>query len=109
MCKGIIAPKIEISTKTTVEESLCTQLHEQCSAFVVNPKVVSSTVKARPPCQHQKKVCHSVGYHKSRKYQCGTKGAGKEKPRFQFRRAEQNLLGRKPVGLEDGDRVCKGR
>lgn len=107
LLKGIIAPKIEISTKTTIEETLCTQQHKKCSAFVVNPKLVASNLKTRPPRLRQKKVCHSLGYHKARKYPGGAKE--KTKPPFQYRRADDRMLLRTPKGLDRRDSIRKCR
>lgn len=64
--KGIIAPKIEMSTITSIEESVCTKHHRKCSAFVVNPKTVTSDgpLRGKGGNARQKKVCHSIGYHR---------------------------------------------
>ncbi|XP_076663054.1 uncharacterized protein LOC143366134 isoform X3 [Andrena cerasifolii] len=63
---GIIAPKIEISTKTVIEEVVGVCAEKVSGAYVVNPKTINSQ---RTPCAHrrrpvqgiirQRRVCHS--------------------------------------------------
>ncbi|KAJ8928144.1 hypothetical protein NQ314_019324 [Rhamnusium bicolor] len=58
--KGTLAPKLEVSTKTTVEETLCDN-SEIANSVIANPKCLISTQlpqrKSRP-----KRVCHSVAF-----------------------------------------------
>lgn len=75
---------------------------------MVNPKVVTSHLKTRSPFLHQKKVCHSYAYHRSRKPGCD--GLAKEiKPPFVYKKPEEELLARKPKGLERNEPICKCR
>ncbi|KAF7987798.1 hypothetical protein HCN44_003661 [Aphidius gifuensis] len=65
---GIIAPKIEISTRTIVEEVFGICELDIASNNIINPKLINSKAK---PCIHkkstnegvirQRKVCHSYG------------------------------------------------
>ncbi|XP_076231575.1 uncharacterized protein LOC143177500 isoform X2 [Calliopsis andreniformis] len=62
---GIIAPKIEISTKTTIEEVIGVYDENVGEAYVINPK----TINSKRTCAHrkrpakgiirQRRVCHS--------------------------------------------------
>lgn len=64
MCwQGIIAPKLEVSTRTTIEEKLCVSEDQSCEPYVVNPKILCSKSTFRPTLFRQRKVCHSAGYH----------------------------------------------
>ncbi|XP_033211394.1 uncharacterized protein LOC117169235 isoform X2 [Belonocnema kinseyi] len=72
---GILAPKIEVSTKTVVEEVLGICDSNMIGPYIVNPKVIhsknySSINRKHPPkgIIRQRKVCHSRG--KSRQQPC---------------------------------------
>ncbi|XP_066597132.1 spermatogenesis-associated protein 6 [Prorops nasuta] len=64
---GILSPKIELSTKTAVEEVLGLWDTRKSSSYVVNPKVINSKnltcIHRKPETSiiRQKKVCHSQG------------------------------------------------
>ncbi|KAK9732303.1 Spermatogenesis-assoc protein 6 [Popillia japonica] len=93
---GVIAPKVEVCTKTIIEDTICDT--KKCTAYVVNPKVIpskGSQIRSNPI--HQRKVCHSTGYHRSRK--CFPKGKKVIKPPFSYRKVDEGLLARKPQGL----------
>ncbi|XP_063988081.1 spermatogenesis-associated protein 6 [Diachasmimorpha longicaudata] len=74
---GIIAPKIEISTRTVIEEVVGIRDSDIAGSHVINPKLINS--KGRP-CVHrkkppvgivrQRKVCHSQGRPKSPSTRC---------------------------------------
>ncbi|XP_015586386.1 spermatogenesis-associated protein 6 isoform X2 [Cephus cinctus] len=65
---GILAPKIEVSTRTVIEEVIGICDTSLTGAHIVNPKVIHSK---NPPCFHrkrpakgiirQRRVCHSQG------------------------------------------------
>ncbi|KAK0166873.1 hypothetical protein PV327_004347 [Microctonus hyperodae] len=74
---GIIAPKIEISTRTAIEQVEVCELNTN-GAHIINPKLINS--KGRP-CIHrkrpseggiirQKRVCHTQGIPKSPMNRC---------------------------------------
>ncbi|XP_051154643.1 uncharacterized protein LOC127277507 isoform X2 [Leptopilina boulardi] len=65
---GILAPKIEVSTKTMVEEIVGICDSNATGAFVMNPKVIhsknASNINRKQPTKgiiRQRKVCHSKG------------------------------------------------
>jgi hypothetical protein len=59
--QGTIAPKVEVSTKTTIEETLCVCTKPTSSTVVVNPKVLMST-DHKPRGNVCRKVCHSIAF-----------------------------------------------
>lgn len=68
---GILAPKIEVSTKTMVEEVVGICDSNTTGAFVVNPKIIhsknASNINRKHPAKgiiRQRKVCHSKGKSK---------------------------------------------
>ncbi|XP_046743242.1 spermatogenesis-associated protein 6 isoform X2 [Diprion similis] len=69
---GILAPKIEISTRTVIEEVIGICDSTATGAHVVNPKMINSKNAPcfcrKPPSKgiiRQRKVCHSQGRHRS--------------------------------------------
>ncbi|XP_022910273.1 uncharacterized protein [Onthophagus taurus] len=90
---GVIAPKIEVSTKTIIEDVVLDSLNPS----VVNPKVIQSKFyQNHKNSVHLKRVCHSTGYHRYKK--CLPRNRN-QKPPFIVRKVDDNLLGRKPSGL----------
>lgn len=103
---GIIAPKIEISTRTTVEQIVCSNDRAKSSHFEVNPKTIPSNyvprdLKRNKKQPRQKRVCHSVEYHHSRN--CVPNRQFETKPPFVFKKPEDELLSRKPRGMDDNN------
>ncbi|XP_044269625.1 uncharacterized protein LOC123014521 isoform X2 [Tribolium madens] len=99
---GTIAPKVEVSTKTTIEETLCVCTKPTPSTVVVNPKVITSTQRKtrKNVCR---RVCHSVSYsRKKRPFKCG-----KSRPPFCYRKAEDDLILRKPNYETDDKCTCR--
>ncbi|XP_063920451.1 uncharacterized protein LOC135135345 isoform X2 [Zophobas morio] len=88
---GTIAPKVEVSTKTTIEETLCVCTKPSSSQVVVNPKVLMSTLH-KPRRNVCRKVCHSVAYSRRKR----PFKSVKSRPPFCYRRAEDDLILRKP-------------
>ncbi|KAJ8952797.1 hypothetical protein NQ318_008114, partial [Aromia moschata] len=84
---GTIAPKLEVSTKTTIEETVCDLKSEEGSRVI--PKLLTSTIlppkKTRP-----RKVCHSIAFSRAQKH--ASIKEKKSRPPFQYRRAEDNLI-----------------
>ncbi|XP_031352296.1 spermatogenesis associated 6-like protein isoform X1 [Photinus pyralis] len=100
---GIIAPKIEISTRATVEQIVCSNDRAKSSHYVVNPKTIPSNyiprdLKRNNKLPRQKRVCHSVEYHRSRKC-VPNRPQFEAKPPFVFKKPEDELLSRKPQGI----------
>ncbi|KAF5276281.1 hypothetical protein FQA39_LY06630 [Lamprigera yunnana] len=67
---GILAPKIELSTRTTIEEIVCSEKNKKSKNYVIHPKTIQSDCvpcgfrrKSKPI--RQKKVCHSHEYHRT--------------------------------------------
>lgn len=59
--KGAIVPKLEVSTKTSIEEILCDFSDVPQGTHVVNPRSLltsQSSLKSSRP----RKVCHSIGF-----------------------------------------------
>ncbi|XP_015180446.1 PREDICTED: uncharacterized protein LOC107068506 isoform X2 [Polistes dominula] len=73
---GIIAPKIEVSTKTIIEGIIGIDDINKSAIHIINPKTINSK---SAPCIHrkrpvksiirQKRVCHSQGIIRDRNYQ----------------------------------------
>ncbi|XP_025832105.1 uncharacterized protein LOC112904959 isoform X2 [Agrilus planipennis] len=95
---GIISPKIEICTKTTIDE-VCTMDKCKPNSYVVNPKTISSQ-QCRDACpRQQKKVCHSVPYHRQ-KVLCGKEKSRQNQPQFfSTCKPDDSLILRKPQGI----------
>ncbi|XP_046423959.1 uncharacterized protein LOC124181427 isoform X1 [Neodiprion fabricii] len=77
---GILAPKIEISTRTVIEEVVGICDSTATGAHVVNPKMINSKNAPcfcrKPPTKgiiRQRKVCHSQGRHRSQICRKGTR------------------------------------
>ncbi|XP_048505059.1 spermatogenesis-associated protein 6 isoform X2 [Athalia rosae] len=69
---GILAPKIEISTRTVIEEVIGNYNSSATGACLVNPKTINSKNAPcfcrKPPPKgiiRQRKVCHSQGRHRT--------------------------------------------
>ncbi|XP_064210865.1 uncharacterized protein LOC103314296 isoform X2 [Tribolium castaneum] len=99
---GTIAPKVEVSTKTTIEETLCVCTKPTPSTVVVNPKVITSTQR-RTKKNVCRRVCHSVSYsRKKRPFKCA-----KGRPPFCYRKAEDDLILRKPNYETEDKCTCR--
>jgi hypothetical protein len=95
---GTIAPKVEVSTKTTIEETLCVCTKPTSSTVVVNPKVLMST-DHKPRGNVCRKVCHSIAFSRRKPHF----KPPRSKPPFCYRKAEDDLILRKPQYDLDGN------
>ncbi|XP_017771800.1 PREDICTED: spermatogenesis associated 6-like protein [Nicrophorus vespilloides] len=101
---GIIAPKIEVSTKTVIEDKICSEARA-CPSYVVNPCRIQSMNQQHSNIVRQKKVCHSVKYHRS--HRCPVGQMMDTRPPFVCRRVDENLIHRRPNGTETNYCNCK--
>lgn len=115
---GILSPKIEISTETTIKENL----YSSTNMNNANLTTEYGTSKGRTPSpsrkvlcqlrqhsscksavqQRQRPVCHSSTYHKSRKCFPNVQTT---KPVFSYRKPEDSLIMRQVQGL--GSKKCR--
>ncbi|XP_018577070.1 spermatogenesis-associated protein 6 isoform X2 [Anoplophora glabripennis] len=86
---GTIAPKLEIGTKTTIEETLCDIDVETPSTVLCNPKLLLST-QSPPRKSRPKKVCHSIAF--SRALKNVPPKQKRNRPIFQYRKVSDDLI-----------------
>ncbi|XP_045474819.1 uncharacterized protein LOC123680784 [Harmonia axyridis] len=96
---GAIAPKLEVSTKTTIEETLCSCIQQKPNiGTIVNPKTILSCT-GRP--RGHRSVCHSTfnKAHRNRKCRptCIMKCKVYERPPWRYRKVEDGFLQRQRV------------
>nr|CAI5828715.1 unnamed protein product [Callosobruchus analis] len=82
---GSIAPKLEISTKTTIEEIFRTT--SKISHAELVPKKPNTNTR-----KHPRRVCHSIAYSKAQK---PIVEDGNKRPPFMYRRVSDDFLLRK--------------
>ncbi|XP_072397871.1 uncharacterized protein [Diabrotica undecimpunctata] len=86
---GTIAPKLETSSKTTVEETIIDPECDHANVTLINPKAMIckpfSENKGLP-----RKVCHSVGFSRAQRYVPGKKK--KPKPPFKYVKVSDDLI-----------------
>ncbi|KAJ8983823.1 hypothetical protein NQ317_008949, partial [Molorchus minor] len=98
-----IAPKLEVNTKTTIEETICGLKSEAESRVIVNPKLLTST--ASPPRKvRPRKVCHSVAFSRVQKH---VPFKERKRPPFQYRRAEDDLILRNNPNVLRSDEIFR--
>ncbi|KAJ8920212.1 hypothetical protein NQ315_011873 [Exocentrus adspersus] len=85
---GTIAPKLEVGTKTTIEETLC-DLDTETPSTVLNPKLLLSAQPASKTSK-PKKVCHSTAFSRALKNIPVKKK--KSRPIFQYRKVNDDLI-----------------
>ncbi|KAL3267875.1 hypothetical protein HHI36_007016 [Cryptolaemus montrouzieri] len=96
---GALAPKLEVSTKTTIEETICSCVQQKPNiSTVLNPKTIMSCT-GRP--RGHRAVCHSSPnkLHRNRKCRqtCLMRCKVYERPPWRYRRVEDGFLQRQRV------------
>ncbi|XP_057653396.1 spermatogenesis-associated protein 6 [Diorhabda carinulata] len=87
---GKLAPKLEISTKTTVEETIFDSDCQHSNVTLINPKAIFCKPLSDENKGVPRKVCHSVGFSRAQR-NIPTKKK-KSRPPFKYSKVSDDLI-----------------